>query len=543
MKLEFEQDFVTNALNRELDFRLFLDLFDLNIPLIPSKILRPMDKQSGIAHFTALSEVASFFTGQQIKVLTEESGELPNLDELMPFFQSGTLEQYHLFELGRFLMVNKRLVHQEKKFALASGLDGYLNEMYTLLSEYTRDNFSSFLAGDDQAPIQQAMDEVNAGLKKKLLEYEDKIFKATGLKMIYPYPKEVHISPGRAEKIRKTELLSVVNQDDIFHIDYQPGQTIRDLVKKQDQLVAQLSCLMEKKLGELNLRLLPFYQGFKKYYDLRKKRTWRYAILFVKNSWGFALPSFTANRCTIKKGYVFGLKQRKKEKCIPLDITLDQGANVLYGANMSGKTTVLKTVYFLLTLVRAGLPIPAQALEIDYPEDLSILLKSSGDLHSDISSFGEEICFLTSSRSKKGYLLCDELFLSTDPVNGARLSRIFIQEFAHSDMFFFCSTHYPQVLDIPGIGLLRMQDPNLACLAKQKIDLDHLQKIMPYRVEQICGDVGESAVSQDLTPLHIALLFDLPHGIKEKIRQKIDEFTGDGFENKQLHLREKPKKN
>jgi DNA mismatch repair ATPase MutS len=280
--------------------------------------------------------------------------------------------------------------------------------------------------------------------------------------MIYPYPKEISFSGIIEDKILNCELLSVSQNDDICLIDHKPGKDVAELIYERDKLSTELESLMQAKLGEINRELVSFYGSFADYYERRKKRTWMYAVLFVKKENSLTLPVFQDSvGCTIENGYAYSLLVRKKEKCMPLGISLDRGSNVLYGANMSGKTTVLKTVYFLLTAIKAGLPVPADSIVLNYPEHVALMLKSSGDMNRDLSSFGEEINFFTGKTPDGSYILSDELFLSTDPVNGAELSEIFIKEFSEKELVFFCTTHYSQTLDIEGISLFRMLDPEL----------------------------------------------------------------------------------
>jgi dsDNA-specific endonuclease/ATPase MutS2 len=55
-------------------------------------------------------------------------------------------------------------------------------------------------------------------------------------------------------------------------------------------------------------------------------------------------------------------------------------------------------------------------------------------------------------------VLVDELFQSTDPVSGAQLSKIFLEEFRNSGIFLLVTSHYSQVLKVSGLRFLRMKN-------------------------------------------------------------------------------------
>jgi len=57
MKLEFEQKIVPDSLYEELCFDDFLSWFDIDIPILPRKILRPMGREKGEEHFKMLQDL------------------------------------------------------------------------------------------------------------------------------------------------------------------------------------------------------------------------------------------------------------------------------------------------------------------------------------------------------------------------------------------------------------------------------------------------------------------------------------------------------
>ncbi len=524
MKLEFESTFISDALHEELDFDQYLSLFYLNIPILPSRILKPMGKTEGLDYYGKLVEIENRLRNRNVDEMVELSGQLPRLDTLLPLYEAGELEQYHLFELGSFLTADTSLAEKEKDAPLDPGGRIILGEMLALLRKRTTAHFSVMAASDEDAALSSALDTIEADLTEKISEYEQQIADQTGLKMIYPWPKEIAFSRESLKQISSCSLISVKQKNDIWLIDYRPGEDILSLKKERDRLTEEFEAVMSEKLARLNSELRPFFKSFAGYYGRRKERTWSYLMIAVKRRNDLTFPVFTSSSgCRVEQGYLWGLQLRKKEHCIPLDLELRSGSNVLYGANMSGKTTVLKTLYFLFSLIQCGLPVPAEAVTMNYPEYVSIMLKSSGNIKQDISAFGEEISFFTRDTSDGAYILADELFLSTDPVNGAALSEIIIEEFSQKNMIFFCTTHYPDVLALQNIALLRMLDIDPETLSKRGGDIDVLREKMPYRLEKVVNDDSRRALQHNKKPLEIALLFPLPMTVKERIQLRLNE--------------------
>ena len=188
---------------------------------------------------------------------------------------------------------------------------------------------------------------------------------------------------------------------------------------------------------------------------------------------------------------------------------------------MSGKTTVLKTVYFLLTLVQLGLPLPARNITLHYPAQVALALKSPGDIRTNSSTYSEELSFFAQPMKDGAYILSDELFLSTDPANGVILSKIVVQSMTDADMVFFCTTHYPEILNTKNSALYKMEDVNPLLLKKNGYDLQSLHNFMPYRLTPI-SEGDHEKIRTSTAPLETALLFDLPQDIKEAIKTHLD---------------------
>ncbi len=518
MKLHFEQQAIAGPLYEELGFRQYLSLFDRHLPILPSRILQPLTAIEGLAHFQLLAELKIRLDEDTVTHILDLAADLPHLDTLLPRLENGQLEQYHLFELGHFLQAELVLQRREADLGLPLPASPDLAAMQGLLARRTRGNFSLICLSEGEERLRQGIEQSEAELAAALLDFEDQIQRQTGLKMTYPWPREIALSEDLLGRISACGLLAVQPCRDLWRLDFRPTPRIEALVVRRDRLTTEFETLMQTALSELNSELAPFFKTFAEHYQFRRQRIWHYLLIATMNEHGLCLPHCSAEPgCRLEQAFLHPLRLRKGERCIPLDLDLATGASVLYGANMSGKTTVLKTLFFILSLIRFGLPVPATAIQTGFPEHVLLLLKSPGDISRDISSYGEELAFLARPIPDGAIVLVDELFSSTDPLNGAILSEIFLGEFNRRPLIFFCTSHYPQVLDLAGINLFRMADIDPRQLPKDLADIRTLQEHMPYRIERLLEAEQRQQLQVNHTPLEIALLFALPPPLRQRI--------------------------
>jgi DNA mismatch repair ATPase MutS len=524
MKLEFEQNIIPDGLYKELGFDAFMRLFDLDIPLLPRRILRPLSAQKGREHFRILQDLQKQVDQKKLELekIIDQSRKLPLLDFVLPFFENQSLEQFHLYSLGKFVSENLVLQEIEMGYPILPEPGKCCRKIKEILETHTQKSFSSLHYTPEEKELREKISKLEKELKIQLSQYENEIYGQTGLKMIYPYPKELPQDAENLPKIQDCKLLSVTSKQDINLVNYQLSPSIKTIISEKDTLAQKVSHLMGEKIRKINKELYPHFRDFRICYQERKNQTFYYVLLLVKQRQSLCLPTFQSSLgCKLTNAVLPSLQNQKKAKYIPLNLDLKRGANVLFGANMTGKTTVLKTIYFQLTAIRMGLPVCAESILLHFPEQVELHLKSAGNIRWNLSGFGQEIEFFTKEISPSAYILADELFQSTDPIGGVELSRIILQEFSHKDLVFFCTSHYPEVLSLRDISLYRMKDVDFDEETGHVLSLEDLMEKMPYKLERILsGDIG-NAFQESKKPLYIALHFPLPESIKEKIRERL----------------------
>ena len=396
-----------------------------------------------------------------------------------------------------------------------------LRSIESILKTHTTKGFSRLRSGDGEEQLYKDLQAVEKEFKTKLSRYEKEIQEQAGLKMIYPYPKEI-VAPSSEKlcRIRKCSLVSAYETSGVLRVDYRLSESMENLIQEKKFIEEKLTELLAKKLLRINEELKPSFPPLRLQVNKRKRRTLDYTLIWVKKHYGLCLPSFHGV-CRLSQAVLPVLHRQQREKYVPLDLELRCGANVLYGANMTGKTTVLKTLFFHLTAIRMGLPVPAASVSMTFPEQVEIHLKTAGSIRRNLSSFGDELQFFTKEMGADAYILVDELFQTTDPVSGAKLSSIFLEDFSQNNCFFFCTSHYPEVLDVPEVQFFRMADVAIEPEMKPDITVAEWLEKMPFCLEPIDpSQIGE-ALQTGEKPLLIALHFPIAESIKLKIRERM----------------------
>lgn len=127
------------------------------------------------------------------------------------------------------------------------------------------------------------------------------------------------------------------------------------------------------------------------------------------------------------KSVMIGHPLIREEDCVRNDFVLESGACVITGSNMSGKTTLLRTVGINLVLAYAGAPVFAERLDCGIM-DVFTSMRVHDDLGSGISTFYAELLrvkkIIDHSRKELPMIfLIDEIFMGTnspDRITGAR---------------------------------------------------------------------------------------------------------------------------
>lgn len=131
----------------------------------------------------------------------------------------------------------------------------------------------------------------------------------------------------------------------------------------------------------------------------------------------------------------------------PVDIAYSQAPTLITGANMGGKTVVLKTLTMCQYLLQFGFGIPAHEAEMTVVDDVYFCIGDEQSVEKGLSSFAAEMkkidAVIRASREDRKILaLIDEPARTTNPTEGAALVTALLKVLSGKRMSLVMTTHY-----------------------------------------------------------------------------------------------------
>lgn len=135
-------------------------------------------------------------------------------------------------------------------------------------------------------------------------------------------------------------------------------------------------------------------------------------------------------------------------------IHIDKNVIVLTGPNMSGKSTLLRSVSLCIYLARLGLPVPAAECRVIFAGEINIFINTRDNLNGGYSHFMTEILNLKESiiaaqSEKQVFAVFDELFNGTNIDDALNILTITINGLKKlTNSYFFISTHFYRLKEL-----------------------------------------------------------------------------------------------
>jgi dsDNA-specific endonuclease/ATPase MutS2 len=131
----------------------------------------------------------------------------------------------------------------------------------------------------------------------------------------------------------------------------------------------------------------------------------------------------------------------------PVDISFTYRPTLITGANMGGKTVVLKTLTLCQYLFQFGFGIPASQACIAIKDDVMFCIGDEQSIEKGLSSFAAEMknidAVIKASRENRRLLaLIDEPARTTNPTEGTALVQALLKVLAAKHMSLVMTTHY-----------------------------------------------------------------------------------------------------
>jgi dsDNA-specific endonuclease/ATPase MutS2 len=130
----------------------------------------------------------------------------------------------------------------------------------------------------------------------------------------------------------------------------------------------------------------------------------------------------------------------------PVDIQLTRGVTLITGANMAGKTVLLKSIGLAQMMFQFGFPVPATSCCLDPVDDVVFCIGDEQNEMNGLSSFAAEITRISDvvgrSQSEHLMVLVDEPARTTNPVEGKALVQALASLMHKRDSLTMITTHY-----------------------------------------------------------------------------------------------------
>nr|WP_320132205.1 hypothetical protein [uncultured Holophaga sp.] len=254
----------------------------------------------------------------------------------------------------------------------------------------------------------------------------------------------------------------------------------------------------------------------------------------LAQDWALVRPRLEPGALRVQGGRFLpceALCQRLGLPYTPLDADFP-GAMVIFGANMGGKTVVLKTLAFLQACVQHGLFVPARAFVTRVFRCLRFIGEGEPGATQGLSGFGREIRRVVEHLDEGAantLLLLDEFARTTssreaEALLGALLERLAREPGACT----LCSTHLRGLVRSPGIdyrcmaGLKAGAAEGLGGATGLEERIRQIDRLMDYRLVE---DGGPGGVSDALT---IASLLGLPGALVTRATVLMDAYHEEG---------------
>ena len=146
--------------------------------------------------------------------------------------------------------------------------------------------------------------------------------------------------------------------------------------------------------------------------------------------------------------YVKSVLESEGKDFTPIDIEFGGRPVIIIGANMGGKTVVLKMAALCQYLYSFGMGIPATSASVEPKREISFISGDAQDMGAGLSSFAAEMTAIdkvvraSSAPESSIVAMIDEPARSTNPIEGTALVEALVELMARRKVSLLLTTHY-----------------------------------------------------------------------------------------------------
>ena len=166
---------------------------------------------------------------------------------------------------------------------------------------------------------------------------------------------------------------------------------------------------------------------------------------------GLCIPEISSGTTSYKgmyHPYIKSILEKDGKEFTPIDVSFGDRPVVIIGANMGGKTVVLKMAALCQYLFSFGMGIPAESARIELKRRVFFISGDAQDMTAGLSSFAAEMTAIDSAVRASAtdgagmVAMIDEPARSTNPIEGTALVESLVALLGRRGAALLLTTHY-----------------------------------------------------------------------------------------------------
>ena len=258
------------------------------------------------------------------------------------------------------------------------------------------------------------------------------------------------------------EVITILDPDGLkmatFYVYDSYCQELRDLrsqmrqhPEQQEELLLECAEIEEGVRRDLSKQLHPFAKALEAAQVALAKIDVNLAKALQMKQLGLCFPSISNDDATRYEGLfhpqVKDALEKTKKRFQPVTLEFGLKPTLITGANMGGKTVVLKTLTLCQYLFQYGFGIPATSAEIVVKDGIYFCIGDEQSIEKGLSSFAAEMkhidAVIKASRGNgKIVALIDEPARTTNPTEGTALVSALVKVLSGATVSLVMTTHY-----------------------------------------------------------------------------------------------------
>ena len=233
-----------------------------------------------------------------------------------------------------------------------------------------------------------------------------------------------------------------------------------ELQRQVNALFEQQNEIQQRVVADLSQRLTAYCEALTEAFDRMAYTDFLFAKATLAQSWKLCRPQIADSGSTFASLWNPRLRQRNKELGLryqPVDISLQEGVCLITGANMAGKTVLLKTVGVAQLMAQFGFFVPATDARMTLFDDVVFCIGDEQNEMNGLSSFASEIRKIsdtvTRAANERMLILIDEPARTTNPIEGKAIVQSVVTMLEQKASTTLITTHYSQL----GLGCRRLR--------------------------------------------------------------------------------------